>query len=100
MTRRRQTGRGHVARKGGSLFKRKGPQRLHTLRQTQVMNPVARQNLFVKSAEGVVPHALVERVDREDIDVDAGLNQCAHVALEKRGDARWILTGENSQSHN
>src|SRR6266511_2147147 len=63
------------------------------------MHAFARQHALVEQVETVLPHVRIEGIDRKHIDLDTGIDQAPHVALEEGRDARRILAGEDGEPH-
>src|SRR6266480_245609 len=70
-----------------------------TLQEAEVVHAGPRHDVLARSAEAVAPELPVERIDREDVQLDTGGGERLHVALEERRDARRILAGEDGQPH-
>src|SRR6266545_3655611 len=63
------------------------------------MHAFARQHALVEQVETVLPHVRIEGIDRKHVDLDTGIDQAPHVALEEGRDARRILAGEDGEPH-
>src|SRR5207247_8724712 len=70
-----------------------------TLQEAEVVHAGPRHAVLARKAEAVAPELPVERINREDVQLDAGGDERVHVALEEGRDARRVLTGEDGQPH-
>ena len=64
-----------------------------------MVDAVGRQDVRRQEIESISLQPVVARINGEDLEFDAGLQQSAHVSLEERRNPRGILAREHGQSH-